>query len=324
MKPFANILVVVGVASALAGASAVCAETVHFTDGTRMEVASYEIRDNVVILLTSDGKLRSVPRSYVDLDALVDKEALVAEAIELMGLRRLTDEIASSARQAAAGIDEGSPTSKMLVDAMSEGFASERIYRVAEETFREKATGVRLGAALEWLRSPFARRMERAESSGTRDSLDSYIAGLESAPPSGDRVELLLRLDHASGTSDAAVEMQVAMMKALLQGMYLSGQAGPAGQAGPGADHAIEQAVEQARPKLRRKTRNRIQLSLHFMYRDVSDDELAQYLAYLESEDGEWLRRVLLKALFAAMEEGARRSGEVLAERLTELTKLQV
>ena len=164
MKPFVNTLSVFGVVAALAVANTVCAETVHFTDGTRMEVASYEIRDNVVILLTSDGKLRSVPRSYVDLDALVDKEAMVAEAIELMGLRRLIDEIASSARQAAAGIDEGSPTSEMLVDAMSEGFASERIYRVAEETFREKATGMRLGTALEWLRSPFARRMERAES----------------------------------------------------------------------------------------------------------------------------------------------------------------
>ena len=315
MKPFVNTLSVFGVVAALAVANTVCAETVHFTDGTRMEVASYEIRDNVVILLTSDGKLRSVPRSYVDLDALVDKEAMVAEAIELMGLRRLIDEIASSARQAAAGIDEGSPTSEMLVDAMSEGFASERIYRVAEETFREKATGMRLGTALEWLRSPFARRMERAESSGFEGSLESYIAGLESAPPSGDRVELLLRLDRASGTSDAAVEMQVAMMKALLQGMY---------SLGAGTDHAIERAVDLARPKFARETRNRIQLSLHFLYRDVSDDELVQYLAYLESEDGEWLTRVLLKALFAAMEEGARRSGEVLAERLTELTKLQV
>ena len=315
MKPFANTLIVFGVTSALAVATAVCAETVHFTDGTLMEVAGYEIRDNVVILLTSDGKLRSVPRSYVDLDALVDKEAMIAEVIELMGLRRLTDEIASSAQQAAAAIDEGSPASEMLVDAMSEGFASERIYRVAEETFREKANGTRLGAALEWLRSPFARRMGRAESSAIEGSLESYIAGLESAPPSGDRVELLLRLDRASGTSDAAVTMQVALMKALFQGIYPSGGS---------AEHAIDQAVEQARPKIARKTRNRIQLSLHFMYRDVSDDELARYLAYLESENGEWLSRALLKSLFAAMEEGARRSGEVLAERLTELRKLQV
>ncbi len=312
MKPLASTLIVFAVATPL------CAETIHFTDGTRMEVASYEIRDHVVILLTADGKLRSVPRSYVDLNALADKEAMIAEAIELLGLRHLTDEIASSARQAAAGIDEGSSTSEILVDAMSEGFASERIYRVAEDTFREKAKGMHLGAALDWLRSPFARRMEEAASSGTRGSLESYIAGLESAPPSGDRVELILRLDRASGTSDAAVQMQVAMMKALLQGMYLSRHAGA------GAEQAIEQAVEQARPKLARKTRNRIHLSLHFMYRDVSDDELARYLAYLESENGEWLSRVLLKSLFAAMEEGARRSGEAFAERLNDLTKLQV
>ena len=305
MKLFVNTLIT------LAVATAVCAETVRFRDGTRMEVTSYEIRDNVVILLTSDGKLRSVPRSYVVLDGLVDKEAMVSEAIELMGLRRLTDDIASSARQASAGIDGGSRTSEMLAEVMSEGFASERIYRVAEETFRENATGMRLGAALEWLRSPFARRMERMESSEARGSLDSYVAGLASAPPSGDRVELLLRLDRASGASDAAVEMQVAMMKALLLGMYPSRV-------------GTEQAVEQVRPKLARKTRNRIQLSLHFMYRDVSDEELEQYLAYLESENGEWLSSVLLKSLFAAMESGARRSGEVLAERLTELTKLQV
>lgn len=305
MKLFVNTLIT------LAIATAVCAETVHFRDGTRMEVTCYEIRDNVVILLTSDGKLRSVPRSYVVLDALVDKEAMVTEAIELMGLRRLTDEIASSARQASARIDEGSRTSEMLADAMSEGFASERLYRVAEETFRKEATGMRLGAALEWLRSPFARRMERTESSGARGQLDSYVAGLESAPPSGGRVELLLRLDRASGASDAAVEMQVAIMKALLVGMYPS-------RAG------TEQAVEQVRPKLARKTRNRIQLSLHYMYRDVSDEELERYLGYLESENGAWLSSVLLKSLFAAMEEGARRSGEVLAERLTELTKLEV
>lgn len=309
MKPFVNTLVVLGVATA------VCAETVHFTDGTRMEVVSYQIRHGVVILLTSDGKLQSVPRSYVVLDALADQEAMVTEAIELLGLRRLTDEVASSARQAAAGFDDGSRTSEMLVDAMSEGFASERIYRVAEETFRERASGMPLGAALVWLRSPFARRMEQAESNVSRGSLEGYLAELESAPPSGERVELLLRLDRASGTSEAAVEMQAAMMKALLQGLYPSGS---------GGEHAIDQAVEQARPKLARKTRNRIQVSLHFMYRDVSDDELGRYLAYLESENGEWLSRVLLKSLFAAMEEGARRSGEVLAERLVELTKLRV
>lgn len=308
MKPFFLTLAAVAVSTALS------AETVRFTDGTDMEVASYEIREHVVVLLTADGKLRSVPKSFVHLDELADEEAMLAEALELTGLRRLTDEIASSASEAAAGLDDG-PTSELLAAAMSEGFASERIYRVAETTFREQASSVRLGAALEWLRSPFARRMERAESPRGQASLDSYLKTLESAPPAAERVELLLRLDRASGTSEAAVEMQAAMMKALLQGMY---------PAGPDTEHAIEQALEHARPKLARKTRNRIQLSLHFMYRDISDTELSQYVTYLESDNGEWLSRLLLKSLFAAMEEGARHSGEVLSERLQDLTKLKV
>ena len=94
MKPFVHTLAV------LAVASVVCAETVHFTDGTHIEVASYEIREHVVILLTADGKLRSVPKSLVRVEELADEEAMLAEAIELVGLRRLTDGIAASAQDA--------------------------------------------------------------------------------------------------------------------------------------------------------------------------------------------------------------------------------
>ena len=302
MKPLIHALAVLAVSTAASS------ETVRFTDGTEIEVASYEIQEHVVVLLTADGKLRSVPKSMVRLDALTDEEAMVNEAIELVGLRRLTDEIAVSARRA------GADTSELLADAMSEGFAADRIYRVAEAAFRAEALGVRLGAALEFLRSPMARRMERAATVGAGTSLESYVDSLEAEPPTADRVELLMRLDRASGTSEAAVEIQAAMMSALFQSMVPSG---------PDTQHLVEQAVEEARPKLARRTRNRIQLSLHYMYRDVSDAELLEYVSYLESENGEWLSRVLLKSLFAAMEEGARRSGEVIAERLKELSKIQ-
>lgn len=302
MKHFFHALALLGLAAAVG------AETVHFTDGTTIEVSSYEIREHVVILLTADGKLRSVPKSLVRMDELADEDAMLAEAIELVGLRRLTDEIASSADEAANG------TSEVLEAALTEGFAAERLYEVAEATFREEASGTRLAAALEFLRSPLARRMERAETMGSQTSVDEYAQTLASDPPSGDRVELLLRLDRASGTSEAAVEMQAAMIKAMLQSIYPSG---------PDTEHAIERALDEARPKLARRTRNRIHVSLHFMYRDVTDAALTEYVTYLESENGEWLSRVLLKSLFAAMEAGAKRSGEVLAEQLKELSKLK-
>lgn len=42
---------------------------VVFVDGTRMEVESYEVKESLVLLKTKEGKLQSVPRSYVNLVA---------------------------------------------------------------------------------------------------------------------------------------------------------------------------------------------------------------------------------------------------------------
>lgn len=312
MKPLLHALVVLVVSSL---AVSLGAETVRFADGTHLDVVGFEVRDDVVILVTADGKLQSVPRSYVDLGTLPDEEAMVAEIIELMGLRRLTDEISRSARLAANGLDGTALTSELVADAMAKGFQPEQLYEVAEEVFRGRASGVQLGAALAWLRSPIARRIEKAETGAGGARSDRHTAALAMTPPTGDRVELLLRLDRASGTSEAAVEMQAAMMKALLKGLYPSS---------PDVNHAIERALEDARPRLARQTRARIQTSMHLMYHDVQDDELTEYVTFLESDNGEWLSRVLLKSLFAAMEHGARRSGEVLAERLKDRNKLKV
>ncbi len=40
-----------------------------FTDGKRLEVQSYEVKEGVVLLKTKEGKLMSVPRAYVNLPA---------------------------------------------------------------------------------------------------------------------------------------------------------------------------------------------------------------------------------------------------------------
>jgi outer membrane biosynthesis protein TonB len=40
-----------------------------FVDGSRMEIQKYEVKEGVVLFTTKEGKLRSVPRSYVNLVA---------------------------------------------------------------------------------------------------------------------------------------------------------------------------------------------------------------------------------------------------------------
>lgn len=48
-------------------ASVLSADVVVFVDGSRLEVLSFQIKGGLVLFTTPDGKLRSVPRTYVDL-----------------------------------------------------------------------------------------------------------------------------------------------------------------------------------------------------------------------------------------------------------------
>jgi len=53
----------------LGSPSIVLGDVVVFVDGSRMEVKSYEVKGSMVVLTTLEGKLRSVPASYVNMEA---------------------------------------------------------------------------------------------------------------------------------------------------------------------------------------------------------------------------------------------------------------
>ena len=196
---------------------------------------------------------------------------MVAEAAELVGLRRLTAEIATSAQGVPRGVKHASFSREVLALATSQGFRADRLYEVAEKAFRSKVSRLQLSDALGWLRSPLARR-KRVSEAEARETRESFEKATIKNPPSRARLELVQRLDLASGTSKAAVEIQAAMMGALLEGLET-----PASVAAT--------VVEQARPQFAAKTRDRIQMSLLYIYKDVSDEDLAENLLYLESEN---------------------------------------
>ncbi len=68
MQRFVSALSALAVVLFLLGATAAAA-VVIFTDGTRMQVQKYEIEKKVVVITTMDGKLRSIPSNYINLDA---------------------------------------------------------------------------------------------------------------------------------------------------------------------------------------------------------------------------------------------------------------
>ena len=52
---------------------------VRFVDGSSIAVQHYEVQEKLVLLVTPEGKLHSVPRSFVDVEATIRENHAVAE-----------------------------------------------------------------------------------------------------------------------------------------------------------------------------------------------------------------------------------------------------
>jgi len=282
-------------------------ETILLVDGSRIEVSALEVREDVVVFTTADGSRHSVSREFVVTEG---NDASIASLIELVGLKELVGELASSAQTAAAGFDDGIVDGDTLALAMREGFAESRLYAVAARAFRESASGMRVDEAIEWLSSPTARTMKRVELAPDRASFHDFLESVTKRPPHIDRVELVMRLDRVTGATAAATEMQMALLGALLTGTDRQ------------EDPDTGRLLDGVRETITTETASRLRLTLLYSYRNVPDDELKRYVSHLESEEGAWVHETLVEALFAALRDGARRAGEIMGERIRRKGKL--
>jgi hypothetical protein len=155
--------------------------------------------------------------------------------------------------------------------------------------------------ALQWLRSPQWERMKSLRAEGALEdprAREQFIAALPDAPPSPARIALVHRMERAGAVS--ALQVEVA--------------------------EAVERIVERARGGTRpprdrehwlaaaESTRFRTAAWTLYVYRNVSDEELGDYVAFWETPSGQWLVRVYRDAVLAALDAAeARVAGAVSA-----------
>jgi hypothetical protein len=274
-----------------AGAST---EVVVFRDGTRMEVRSVELDGELALITGLDGKLLSVSRELVESDPST-----------IIDIRGWALDVALSVHRAADDYREKSPhdpTAATAAEALREGFASDRFVELAAEAFSERASSLDWSEILPQLESPLVQKMERLEraeaSRFTRDE----------CPPA--RIELVRRLDRATGTSDIALELQATMTASLLDGINSSLPV-----ARKRAEGDVMSAVDRVRASIETRTREQILSSLVHTYEDVSDEELRQYVKFLESENGLALSQAILESLLVAISDASRRTNEFVGSR---------
>lgn len=245
----------------------------------------------------------------------------IDEVLELYGVTEQVEQLAgmllASLDQQQAQLDP--EVYRVLRNAFEFTFTSEKLYNRLAASFAEQANEAQLARTLTWLQTPLSRKMTGLElAANTREAmagLQKYSALIESQPPPQPRRALIERFDETVGATRLALEVQVAVLRALLEG---ANSLLP--QERQSAPEQVDSLVTRMRAQFQEPLRQQVQVSLLYTYREVSDDELAEYLTYWETEDGHWLNWTTSRALLAAIGEVSREAGTLIGLQGVDVT----
>ena len=198
---------------------------------------------------------------------------------------------------------------------VSERFDAETLYARIRVEFQRNLDATKLAKALAWYDSPLGRRITGLElaalvSDGGRDAL----ADLEKDRPSPRRLGLIERLDSGGGASETTVDVTMAVVRSLTRAFQ------PALPAVARLNRGqLDEQFARARNRTLEQIRNACLVSMLLAYGGLSDQELDQYVQFVESEAGQWYMSVMNSALLTAVDVAAEASAAELATAVPQL-----
>jgi len=198
---------------------------------------------------------------------------------------------------------------------VAERFAAETLYTKIRLEFQRNLEPAPLEKALAWYDSPLGKRITGQELAAlVAAGGPEAVADLERNRPSSRRLELIERLDGGGGASETTVDVTVAIVRSLTVA-FQPGLPAVAGLSRAQLDKQIAQARNRTLEDMRRLYR----VSMLLAYRGLSDDELDQYVQFVESDAGQWYMSMMNSALLAAVGAAADATAAELAAAVPQL-----
>jgi hypothetical protein len=176
--------------------------------------------------------------------------------------------------------------------------------------------------SLEFLHSGTGERMVAADvalAETDEATLDRISSGELTAPTSRERDLLLDRIEAATRSVDAAVDVYLAIARALAVGTAIGSGLDPIA-----ADQRVSKNSDAAmRENIAQRMRVPLRRSLAYGYRNLSDADLGNMLAFLRSKAGKKYTAASIAAMTAGFDAMGRRCGERIGDRWRELAVAQ-
>jgi len=244
--------------------------------------------------------------------AAVPPEKLVQELLTASGVRKSFDQIPEKVLQGAqqSSVRPRDPAVVAEVEKiMQDAFRSERFHKRVQDTLIKDFDRKRVETLIAAFRSPLAKKMVELEGAKVEPgAVATFARELAKSPPPKARIDLVQRLDAVTRASEITVEIVVTTTRAMVAGAT----GGDAKQMA-----AFDKRFGAQREKLAEVLRNAVQVTFAYIYRDVTDADLGEYLKLYEGEDGKWL----MERVAAGMIDEFRSAGEQAGERIAAVAK---
>jgi len=131
---------------------------------------------------------------------------------------------------------------------------------------------------------------------------------IERKQASYERIALVERLDAVGGASETTVDVTLSIVRSLTRAFQ------PVLPASARVSSAqLEEQIATARSRTLEQIRGACLVSMLLAYRSLTDQELAEYVRFAESEAGHWYMSVMNSALLAAVDVAAAATASELA-----------
>jgi hypothetical protein len=238
------------------------------------------------------------------------KEELILELWELSGLQK---QVAQLDDLSLAGLTEQYQQGRMppqvyeyLVPVFKDAYQTDRIKRDLLARFEKSLDPACIEAVLGWLQSPLGRKITKLEEAASTPEgfrqMSAYVALLQTNPAPQARLRLVKRLDEAIKATDLMLDMATITVYETMNGVVAAMpqqlNMDPA---------ALSQLLKTHREEMRKEFQKAVMNTFLYAYQPLSDEELEEYIAFAESENGKRYHEAILAELKKIQMEAAYR-----------------
>lgn len=227
-------------------------------------------------------------------------DGMVDSALELSGFNRLVDnlpQIMDAQKTWRQTTKPATEESDRVSELLNESFDQKAARKISRDFFLKNVDAETMKSVIAWLKSPLGQRFSAAESdemgAGRQAAMLRYLAELQEASPNPGRVSLIQQLEETTRSSELVTGILKNIFTNTLKNVPVKS----------GDEEETLNELGNLFPMIREQLRQQMILSSLYTYRDFTDDELKQYIAFYESDSGSRYNDAVAAAIGAVLEQ---------------------